>query len=72
MDPWGWGGPGLLTKEWDGLRLHSPILDHEPISGHISVLSDVEGTAWPISFSLLSPVAFDQDEDKLFRNLGIL
>ena len=72
MDPWGWGGPGLLTKERDGLRPQSPILDHEPISSHICVLLDVEGTAWPTSFSLLSPVAFDQDEDKLFKNLGIL
>lgn len=47
----------FLIKEWDGLRLQFPILDHEPISGHICVFSDVEGTAWPTSFSLLSPVA---------------
>ena len=72
MDPCGWGGPGLSTKEWDGLRTQPPILDHEPVSSHICVFLDVEGTAWPPSFFLLSSVAFDQDEDKLFKNLGIL
>ena len=72
MGAWRRGGAGLSTKEWDGLRAQPPILDHEPVSGHICAFLDVEGTAWPPSFSLLSSVAFDQDEDKLLKNLGIL
>ena len=64
--------PGLSTKERDGLRSQPPTLDHKPVGGRICVSLDVGGTAWATAFSLLSSVAFDQDEDKLFKSLGIL